>query len=799
MTFTLAATWVSTGTASLSLTTHTAGNCVLVFAANNSTSVYPAGISGGGCTWTEIGTVQVFTTRTYCMAVYAGTVVTPGTATATLSGSVHHTIAAEFAPSSGTWSADTYGYVNQGSGTTWASLTPAADGSLYAGYAINSGSASAGSTSGYVYNADVDGVSNGAAYNLSCPAGVATAAVWADSGELAGRMVVIRDGTSAAPVTSSGAVTLPAAAMGGSAAAASGVTSAGSLTVPAAALAGTTSEVTTAAGSLTVPAAALAGTGGETQDVTGSLTLPAPAIRGVSGGGPDHIVMAVYEGYTPGWHGTFTDTLIAAGCEFTDYHAVPDGTDLSEPAYIAFSSGSDQGMTTDSCPQSTGAENLWHEMQSAGKTLVGYFEDMPSAGYTGCTSGHYYRRHNPFIQFTNITDQSINVPFTGGGSWPGWDGTATDYSSLPLFTFVKASGLNDGHDGSMTTADTWADTNLGNYAAWAADHNSLLVLIADDCNGAGTTLCVITGAGVAAGSTYTARSDHTALANTLADLLGVPELPSGLPAMTGWYSGPAVTASGSLAVPAAGLAGTGGETLDVSGSLTLPAPGVAGVTGTLIGAAGGIVLPAAGIAGTGTETQDAAGSLTVPAAAAGGTGTTGTATAGALTVPAAGMSGAGGSGSFTIASGSLTVPAARLAGTGTETLDVTGSLTVPRTVLAGAAAMAGPVAAAGSLTVPVLTVTGTATPGTIAAGALAVPAAALTGTAAVANPVTSSGSLTVPALRIVTILGVPLDPLRLGAAITRDGGSYAAAITRDGGSYAAAITRDNDSYAGSIK
>lgn len=266
--------------------------------------------------------------------------------------------------------------------------------------------------------------------------------------------------------------------------------------------------------------------------------------------GPDHIVLATYEGYTPGWHGTYTDTLIAAGCNFTNYSG--SGYGVSEPTYIAFSSGSDQGMTVDDCPQSTGAACLWSEMQAAGKTLVGYFEDMPSVGYTGCQNPgsppQYLRRHNPFIQFTSITDQSVNVPFTGGtgasGTWPGWNGGATDYSSLPLFTFLGANSANDGHDGNMTLADTWIQANCDNYVQWAKTHNSLFILFADDPGGAGLTFLVIVGQGVTPGSTNNQASNHTGMANTLAGLLGVAPFAGAAAALTGWYSIPsAYTAS----------------------------------------------------------------------------------------------------------------------------------------------------------------------------------------------------------------------------------------------------------------
>jgi len=41
-----------------------------------------------------------------------------------------------------------------------------------------------------------------------------------------------------------------------------------------------------------------------------------------------------------------------------------------------------------------------------GKSFKGYSESMPSDGYTGCTSGNYARKHNPWVNFSNVPASS---------------------------------------------------------------------------------------------------------------------------------------------------------------------------------------------------------------------------------------------------------------------------------------------------------------------------------------------------------------------------------------------------------
>jgi hypothetical protein len=137
---------------------------------------------------------------------------------------------------------------------------------------------------------------------------------------------------------------------------------------------------------------------------------------------PDHVVIVIMENHSysqiiPSPSAPYINSLAQQGALFTDSHGI---THPSEPNYLAFFSGSTQGLTDDSCPHTYSTPNLASELIAAGLTFGGYSEDLPSIGST-CTSGAYARKHNPWVNFSNVPS-SVNMPFT---SFP------SDYSTLP--------------------------------------------------------------------------------------------------------------------------------------------------------------------------------------------------------------------------------------------------------------------------------------------------------------------------------------------------------------------------------
>lgn len=230
---------------------------------------------------------------------------------------------------------------------------------------------------------------------------------------------------------------------------------------------------------------------------------------------PDHVVIVVLENHAYGEviqnsKAPYISSLATSGATLTQSFAV---THPSQPNYLALYSGSTQGLTSDSCPHTYSSANLGQELLAAGKTFIGYSESMPSDGYTGCTSGRYARKHNPWVNFTNVP-ASANLRYT---RFP------TDFTQLPTVSFVVPNLCNDMHDCSVSTGDTWIRNNLDGYVRWAKTHNSVLLLTfdEDDYSASNRIPTLFVGQPVKPGS-YSTRVTHYGVLRTLLDMYGLP-------------------------------------------------------------------------------------------------------------------------------------------------------------------------------------------------------------------------------------------------------------------------------------
>jgi PKD repeat protein len=230
---------------------------------------------------------------------------------------------------------------------------------------------------------------------------------------------------------------------------------------------------------------------------------------------PDHTVVVVMENHSSSQvignaNAPYINSLASSGALMTQSFAV---THPSEPNYLALFSGSTNGVTDDGCPYTFTTTNLADQLAAAGKTFVGYSESLPSVGYTGCTSGNYARKHNPWVNWPSVP-AAANQPFT---AFP------TDFSTLPTVSFVIPNLQNDMHDGTVAQADSWLQSNLGAYVTWAKQHNSLLLLTWDeDDNNAGNQIpTILVGERVHTGS-YAETINHYDVLRTIQDAYALP-------------------------------------------------------------------------------------------------------------------------------------------------------------------------------------------------------------------------------------------------------------------------------------
>lgn len=187
---------------------------------------------------------------------------------------------------------------------------------------------------------------------------------------------------------------------------------------------------------------------------------------------PDHVVIVIEENhvYTDIYgnrSAPYMTSLADGGALFTQSHGVEHP---SEPNYLDLFSGSNQGVTDDSCPHTFTTPNLANALIDAKFTFGAYSEDLHSAGSTVCSHLKYARKHDPWVNWPSIPG-STAMPFT---SFP------SDYSTLPDVSFVIPNLDDDMHDGSISRGDTWLQTKIDGYAQWAKTHNSLLIVTYDE-------------------------------------------------------------------------------------------------------------------------------------------------------------------------------------------------------------------------------------------------------------------------------------------------------------------------------
>jgi phospholipase C len=230
---------------------------------------------------------------------------------------------------------------------------------------------------------------------------------------------------------------------------------------------------------------------------------------------PGHVVVVIeenrsYSQIIGSSSAPYLNSLAAQGALFSNSHAV---THPSEPNYLALFSGSTQGVTDDSCPHTFSAASLGSELAGAGLTFTGYSESMPSDGYTGCTSGEYARKHNPWSDFSNVPAAS-NRTFA---AFPA------DFAALPTVSVVVPNLADDMHDGTIAQGDSWLQAHIDSYLQWAKSNNSLLIVTWDENDGSSGNQIptIIAGAGVTPGA-YSENISHYNLLRTIEDFYGLP-------------------------------------------------------------------------------------------------------------------------------------------------------------------------------------------------------------------------------------------------------------------------------------
>lgn len=205
-------------------------------------------------------------------------------------------------------------------------------------------------------------------------------------------------------------------------------------------------------------------------------------------------------------------------------------THPSLPNYIALTSGSTHGISSDCTSCSVNAPNLGEQLSGAGISWMGYFQDAPRTCYSGATAGEYAKRHNPFIYYDDIAhNRSLCSHLVGFGPLD----SALRSGHLPTFTWITPNVCNDTHDCGVASGDKFL-ARIVPQLLHAVGPEGFIVITWDEgtsntgcCGGAakgGQIATIVAGPGVTPGGRDNAPIDHYGVLATIERALGLPLL-----------------------------------------------------------------------------------------------------------------------------------------------------------------------------------------------------------------------------------------------------------------------------------
>jgi phosphatidylinositol-3-phosphatase len=210
------------------------------------------------------------------------------------------------------------------------------------------------------------------------------------------------------------------------------------------------------------------------------------------------------------------------GALATDYYAVGHP---SLPNYLALTTGSTQGITSDCNSCENTAPSLPGQLEAAHISWKAYFQSLPAAGFAGNGVGNYSKHYNPFAYSEQVGEGTIarrhEVDFRS---------LRHDLRrrSLPRFSWITPNLLNDGHNASIRVSDRFA-ARLVPRIVRALGPDGVLFVTWDEAQGVtgpagGQVALIATGPGARHHVRTDGHADHYSLLATLEGGLGLSRL-----------------------------------------------------------------------------------------------------------------------------------------------------------------------------------------------------------------------------------------------------------------------------------
>lgn len=198
----------------------------------------------------------------------------------------------------------------------------------------------------------------------------------------------------------------------------------------------------------------------------------------------------------------------------------------SQGNYIAMIAGSSFNIDNDKNVD-LNQPHIGDLLEKAGLDWAVFAENYPGNCFTGAKSGTYYRKHSPFISFTNVSGDAARCAKIGNAA-DFKNKLAQNY--LPAYSMYVPDINNDGHNTGSNFAGKWLTANFGDvFSNPELMKDMLFVITFDESESLSSNqiYTVLLGGSVAAGVQNNQPLSHPAILKLLEDEWGLGNLGQG--------------------------------------------------------------------------------------------------------------------------------------------------------------------------------------------------------------------------------------------------------------------------------
>jgi hypothetical protein len=204
-------------------------------------------------------------------------------------------------------------------------------------------------------------------------------------------------------------------------------------------------------------------------------------------------------------------------------------THPSLPNYLALTSGSTHGVSSDCTDCHVSASNIVDQLEGAGISWGAYLEDVPAPCFRGTSAGGYAKKHNPFIYYDDIARSASRCRRLVGFGQLTADLRA---GRLPTYAWITPNLCDDGHDCGVAAGDRFLARTVPPLLRELGPNGFMIVSWDEASSGGGCcgvahgghVATIVAGPGVRPGARDPRPIDHYGVLGTVEQALGLAPL-----------------------------------------------------------------------------------------------------------------------------------------------------------------------------------------------------------------------------------------------------------------------------------